>query len=268
VRNPTSRRRALGIGALAAGAWAAGTWAWAADQHAPGTADATPPALRAIWPSIGPDAARPAPVAGWLEVVLPDGQLAYLDPQQRYLLLGRLVDLWTRRDLSAERLERERGAVVQRIPEADVLWIAPEGPERGRLYVFDDPDCPFCRQAHPVLAELAARGVAVGVLLYPVVRLHPAAYGKSVAIWCAADRRAALDRAMRGDAVAVPEAGCAHPVDRNLVLGRLAGVTGTPFWLAASGRALAGARSLDELLQLAGVREEGPGARREPAPQN
>jgi thiol:disulfide interchange protein DsbC len=89
--------------------------------------------------------------------------------------------------------------------------------------------------------------------LYPVVRLHPAAYGKSVAIWCADDRRAALDRAMRGDTVAAPETGCAHPVDRNLVLGRLAGVTGTPFWMAASGRALAGARPLDELLQLAGV---------------
>ncbi|WP_447859703.1 DsbC family protein [Nitrospira calida] len=217
-----------------------------------------PAPLEALWPDLAPDAVQPAPLPGWRELVTPDGQVVYLDPSGRYALAGRLVDLWTRRDLSQERLARDRAAQVKTIPEADVLWIRPAGEVRGRLYVFDDPDCPFCRQAHPTLAALAARGVEVGVVLYPVARLHPEAYGKAVAIWCAEDRQAMLDRAMRGEAPAAPAAPCPHPVDRNVRLGRRLGVTGTPYWIAPSGRALAGVRELAELLVLSGAEPPAP----------
>jgi thiol:disulfide interchange protein DsbC len=216
-----------------------------------------PPLVRALWPDLKAGAVQSAPIgAGWREIVTPEGQVVYLDPSQRYAVVGQAMDLWTRRNLSMERLERERVVEVRTIPEEDVLWIKPEGPATGRIYVFDDPDCPYCREAHPRLAELAARGVEVGVLLYPVPRLHPAAYGKSVGIWCAADRRAALDRAMRGDPIDPPATACDHPVDRNLRLGRRMGVTGTPYWVAASGRALSGARPIEELLALSGGRED------------
>lgn len=228
-----------------------------------GAEDPVPPLVQALWPELKPEAVQPAAVAGWREIVTPDGQVIYLDPSQRYAVMGRLVDLWSRRDLTQERLERDRVSVVREIDDADVIWIKPDPDHaaRGRLYVFDDPDCPYCREAHPRLAELAAQGIEVGVLLDPVVRLHPQAYGKSVAIWCAEDRRGALDRAMRGEALAAPAAACAHPVDRNLRLARRLGVTGTPYWVAPSGKALAGARTLEELLALSGLNGAGPSTR-------
>lgn len=224
--------------------------------------EAVPPLVQALWPGIKPEQVRAAPVAGWREIVTPDGLVVYLDPSQRYVITGHLLDLWTRRDLTSERLDRERVTLVREIADDDVLWIKPEGPVSGRLYVFDDPDCPYCREAHPRLAELTAQGVEVGVILYPIMRLHPEAYGKSVAVWCLEDRRAAFDRAMRGESVGPPQSVCEHPIDRNIRLGRRVGVTGTPYWVAPSGRALAGVRGIDELLALS--RESGAAADQRP----
>lgn len=212
-----------------------------------------PPLVRALWPEVAADAVGPGPLPGWLEIVTPDGQVAYLDPSQRHVVVGQWMDLWTRQNLSQERVARKRGQVVGEIPAADVLWLRPSGAPVGRLYVFDDPDCPYCRQAHSRLGELVARGVEVGVVLYPVVRLHPQAYAKSAAIWCATEPARALDQAMAGAELTPPERPCAHPIDRNLLLGRRLGVTGTPFWVAPAGRTAAGVRSLEELLALSGV---------------
>jgi thiol:disulfide interchange protein DsbC len=221
-----------------------------------------PPVARMLWPDLAPAAVQSAPMSGWMEIVTPEGQVAYLDPTQRYVVLGQAIDLWTRRNLTTERLERERVTEARALPERDLLWVRPEGAERkGRIFMFTDPDCPYCREVHPRLKELAAAGVEIGVVLYPIPRLHPAAYGKSVGIWCATDQLAELDRAMRGDPIDPPAAPCDHPVDRNIRLGRRIGVTGTPYWLSVSGQSLAGVRSVEDLLSLAGV-PSAPTARR------
>lgn len=213
-------------------------------------AESAPSIVQQLWPELPPEAAKPSAIPGWQEVLLPDGTVLYVESSQRYAIIGRLVDLWTRQDLTALRLETERRNAAAAIPSTDVVWAAPSGPPRGRLYVFDDPDCPYCRRAHPLIRALTEQGIEVGILLYPLTRIHPDAYNKSVAIWCSGDRLASLDQVMSGQAVAPPDPPCDHPIDRNIALGRKIGVTGTPYWLSSRGKALSGVQPLEALLRL------------------
>lgn len=214
-------------------------------------AESMSPIIQQLWPELPAEATKSSVISGWQEVVLPDGTVLYVEPSQRYAIIGRLVDLWTRQDLTALRLETERRNTAATIPSTDVIWAAPSGPPRGRLYVFDDPDCPYCRRAHPVIRALTEQGIEVGILLYPLTRIHPDAYSKSIAVWCSGDRLVSLDQVMSGQAVAPPDdPPCEHPIDRNIALGRKIGVTGTPYWLSPRGKALSGVQPLDVLLHL------------------
>lgn len=201
----------------------------------------------------------PTEIAGWYLVETDgaalDASILYVHESLRYVFSGGLFDLASGRNLTREYLRRKQQEVLSGLDLSKVILLKPQAeaqrePALHPIVVFDDPDCPFCRKFHPEVKKIVQAGVPVAVVLYPLVRPHPDAYRKSVAIWCAADQAVMLDHALAGQPVPSPEQPCAHPIDENLKLGHDLHVSSTPSIFLPNGTLVLGHRSAEEILAL------------------
>ena len=206
--------------------------------HATGETDAVLAALKQKYPATTFTSVAPAPVAGLYEVVM-GRKIAYTDRSGRYFMYGSLVDMKTNDDLTAARREDLTRVDVKKLPLQDAI-VRVNGKGRHTLYVFSDPDCPFCRRLEPELDKLD--DVTIRIFLYPIESLHSDAARKAQAIWCQGDDRGRLElwhrAVMHVDDVVTAQ--CDNPLKRNLALGASLGLQGTPTLIAADGRVLPG----------------------------
>lgn len=181
----------------------------------------------------------PAAVKGLYEVVM-GHRIAYTDTTGRYFMYGSLVDMKTNDDLTAARLTDLSRVDVRKLPLQDAL-VRVNGKGRRTMYLFSDPDCPFCRRLEPELDKLD--DVTIYIFPYPLEALHSDAARKAKAIWCETDEKKRLDLwhgvVMKTQDVSTAE--CPNPIKRNLALGEALGLQGTPTLIAADGRTLPGA---------------------------
>ncbi len=197
--------------------------------------------LKAKYPALTIDAVNKTPVPGLFEVVM-GRKLAYSDASGRYFMFGSVVDMLKHEDLSAARLEVLARIDVRTLPLKD-SFTRVVGKGRRHLYVFSDPDCPYCRRLEPELDKLD--DVTIHTFLYPIAQLHEDAGRKAETIWCQGDDKArwALWHHVVGGDDPVETRKCDNPLERNLALGQTLGVVGTPTLVAADGRTLPGMKA-------------------------
>ena len=217
-------------------------WAAAASAALAQSGGGLSATLQQRYPGTPFDSVAVTPVPGLSEVVM-GTNVAYVDASGRYFLFGRLFDMQTQRDLTAERQERLSAIDFSALPlDAAIKTIRGSG--RRSLAVFSDPDCPHCRALEESLAAL--ENVTVYTFLFPVGALHPGAREKAIAVWCAPDRAQAWTALMRRG-ISPASATCAHPIDRVVALGAALRVQGTPTLFAGDGRRLVGAQPAAEI---------------------
>jgi len=230
---------ALLTGALAAGA------AMAADAPSgvtPAVVQQVTQSLRTLAPDVQVDAVQVAPIPGFYQVIA-SGQLMYLSTDGKYLLNGDLIDLSRGRNLSEPAWAAFRKRELAKVPAAQRIVYAPPNP-KYTVTVFTDVNCGYCRALHEHVAEFNREGIAVEYLAWPREGVASTSgrptptYGEMVSVWCAADRHAAFNDAVKGKAPAT--ASCANPVAEQFDLGMKLGVGGTPTIIAPDGRTLGG----------------------------
>lgn len=195
-------------------------------------------ALREHYPNLAISSVSRTPVDGIFEVVA-GKHVAYSDRGGRYFMYGSLVDMQTREDLTAARTDWLSRIDVAKLPLKD-SFARVVGKGTRKLYVFSDPDCPYCRRLEPELAKLT--DVTIYTFPFPIASLHSDAARKAEAIWCLADERgrAELWRRVVIDQEKVATKACANPIERNVALGESLGIQATPTLVAGDGRLLAG----------------------------
>jgi thiol:disulfide interchange protein DsbC len=203
---------------------------------------------------------KPAPIPGLYEMVF-GTRVAYVSADGRYMLMGDLIDLDSRANLTATR----RGALVLKsidaLGEANMIVLGPAKSKRT-LTVFTDVDCPYCARLNQEVPKLTQAGVKVRYLLYPRAGKGSETYRRSVAVWCAQDRAKAIDIAIAKSSGKLEMKTCANPVDEHLRLGQEVGVEGTPTIVMDDGRVLPGYAPAAELLAALGLQD---GKKAEPA---
>ncbi len=118
------------------------------------------------------------------------------------------------------------------------------GSGRRKLFVFSDPDCPYCQQLEKSLAQL--EDTTVYVLPFPLTGLHPNAQVIAESIWCAKDKSAVWrDYLLLGKKPKV--ANCPNPIDKNIALAGEFQIQGTPAILFEDGTLVPGAIPLDRI---------------------
>ncbi len=219
------------------------------EPHAPGIPAqyaALAAKLQKQFPEYPIDSIRPSGVEGIVEVLVGGDRIIYSDTAGEHFFNGHLFDVEGHRDLTDERLEEVTRVDVKQLPLADAFDVV-HGNGKRQVYLFEDPDCPYCRKLEEQLPKV--NDVTFHIFLFPLTSLHPHAYEHALGIWCSKDRpKAWADKMLKG--IDPPAAKCDNPLDRNLALGDKLHINGTPTLILANGRPHSGTVTAQELEQL------------------
>jgi thiol:disulfide interchange protein DsbC len=182
------------------------------------------------------------------EVVSSGNRIFYTDAKGEFGLIGNLIDLKTRENLTQRRQDELSVVDFSSLP-FDQAIVKVKGDGSRKLAVFTDPDCPYCKRLEQELAKVS--NVTVYVFLLPLAQLHPDAPRKARAVWCAADQAQAWDALMmEGKEPAAPSPECQDPIGEVAKVAGRIGIRGTPGLAFASGKLVPGAIGAEQIEQL------------------
>lgn len=177
------------------------------------------------------------------------------------LINGSVIDLRTKQNLT-QALEFANRPKID-VTQLNLKNAIKFGNGARKLYVFSDPDCPYCRRLDPILSSL--KDVTIYLFPFPLAQLHPNAPGVAEAIWCQSDRVAAwseyqdLARQMPEPALLdawhqylhthnqPDQPTCATPISQNLAFGEKWDINGTPALIFEDGTLVPGLESADRI---------------------
>lgn len=203
-------------------------------------------ALKQLIPNATIDTVKDAPVPGFSEVIV-GGQVIYVSNDGKYLMQGLLYDVAARQDLTERSMRSVRKKEMDAAPVKErIIFSPPNGKVKHRVAVFTDIDCGYCQRLHSQMAQYNELGIEIQYLLFPRAGVPSDASRKAVAVWCAADNRAALTDAKAGKDPGNAE--CANPIEAQYHLGQKVGVSGTPSIVMGDGSFMPGYLPPQDLL--------------------
>jgi thiol:disulfide interchange protein DsbC len=201
--------------------------------------------LRQQYPATRFTSVAATPMPGIFEVVM-GSSVGYMGMDARYMIFGRMVDISTNKDLTAERQEKASRIDIKNFENLDVIVPSPAntGPS---VWIFSDPLCGYCRQLEATLAEMPNLKVHIILLAQ-----QPGSREAARSVMCAKERGKAWNALMREGKTLPPTRDCSlDMIDRNAQTAARLGVQGTPTIVAVNGARLEGAVGRDELLRWA-----------------
>jgi len=201
---------------------------------------------------------KQSPAKGLFELLVErEGQkgILLMDFGKKHLIQGMVVDLETLKPVSAHEQgliqpKQQTSVDVKSIPgQLAVVMGNPKGTKK--LYVFTDPDCPYCRKGHAELKKLAgiAPDVAIHVMLFPLP-MHPAAYDKSRTVF-ETKSLDLLDKAFEGKDVPKPKKESSKKaIDEIVKFANANGISGTPTMVMPDGTIEVGMRDAETMKKM------------------
>lgn len=210
-------------------------------------------------------------LTGW---VLSQGgrySVVYTTADRKTLVAGELIDERGQKlsDAYEDQFvpKPDFAAAYKRLEKSAYVVEGPGQAAKNVVYVFVDPNCPFCNMAWRALQPYEAIGLQVRWI--PVATLGPTSLPKAVEVLAASDKTAALRRmeANHGKPWTAPAgiSGTSHPginkqILENGEIMNLFGIAGTPgiIWRDKQGtvRVKSGMPRLSELPALTGLPEQ------------
>ncbi|WP_425953200.1 DsbC family protein [Ralstonia pseudosolanacearum] len=201
--------------------------------------DAVMATLKQKYPNTTFTSVEASPLPGVYELIM-GKNIAYTDKEGHYFLFGSLYDMEKREDLTAPKRDAANKVDVSKFPLKDAI-VRVKGKGTRKMFLFSDPDCPFCKQLETqALTQLD--DVTIYTFLFPLDSLHPQASAKSESVWCLPEkeRAAAWDKLLT-TGVQPPMKKCDNPVAKIAALADGLGIRGTPTMISGDGRMMPGA---------------------------
>ena len=201
---------------------------------------------------------KQAPAKGLFELLVEKDSkqgVIFIDYGKKHLLQGMIVNLESLQPVSAHAQELQQPKQVttvdiSKIPvENAVVMGNPKGPKK--LYVFTDPDCPYCKKGHLELKKLAsiAPDVAIHVMLFPLP-MHPGAYDKSRTV-LETKSLELMDKAFDGRDVPKPtKESSKKAIEEIIAFANANGISGTPTMVMPDGKVEVGMRDAETLKKM------------------
>jgi thiol:disulfide interchange protein DsbC len=190
---------------------------------------------------------RPSPIAGIYEFSQ-GAEISYLTADGKYFIDGNLYDMKTRDNLTEALRTHARVALINAVPESEMLIFSPANP-KYTITVFTDVDCQYCRKLHSQMAELNRLGIRVRYMFYPRTGPGTESWKKAEVVWCSPNRNDALTRAKAGAALDMNKICAPTPVKREYELGESIGVRGTPAIVTENGDYINGYMEPHDLIE-------------------
>ena len=165
-----------------------------------------------------------------------------------YLFIGQLVDPKNQKNLTEKRLIEFNKIDVKQLPlEQAIRYV--KGDVKRTLYIFTDPDCPYCQKLEQYMT--AIDNVTVYLFPFPLKTLHPQAEEIANKIWCAKNQYEAWEDYMLHRKAPKNSGQCSTPIQKNLILGQKLQINGTPTLFLKNGVRIAGMpQNVEQIEQL------------------
>ncbi|MBI5101668.1 MAG: DsbC family protein [Nitrospirae bacterium] len=195
-----------------------------------------------------------SPVRGMWEVSVEDRgkrDALYVGFSKRHVVRGTILEVTPPVSKAQEKPAEPKARVIDisKVPLEGSLVLGDKNAAH-KVFVFTDPDCPYCAKLHLELKKVIAEGsdIAFYLKLMPL-KMHPDAYWKSQSIMCGNSLEMLEDNFEKRQ---VPRPVCETKViDENLKLAGELGITGTPTLIMPDGFVMSGgsdAKALRELI--------------------
>jgi thiol:disulfide interchange protein DsbC len=206
-------------------------------------------AVETLLPEVKVEAIAKSGVLGLYEVrvATPRGmQIIYADEAGNYLVLGNIIDVRQKQDLTEARMNKLTAVNFAELPLAQAFKIVRGQGSRHMAY-FTDPRCPYCRRLDQELSKVD--DVTVHVFLIPIISPESAPLSK--AVWCSPDRaKAWLDLMLKDVTPPQVKGDCDAPLEKNIAFSRKHRINATPTLIFADGKRVGGALPAAELTKL------------------
>jgi len=187
-----------------------------------------------------------SPVSGMYLTTI-DGVSGYVSADGRYFIVGDMLDLASRKNVTEEKRKATRRELLKKIGPGEAIVFGPEKPKYS-ITVFTDVDCPYCKKLHGEVEELVRKGVEVRYVAFPRSGPGTKSWRTMTAVWCAGDRREALSRATKGEEVTAGRKCSDAVIAKHYELGQKLGIAGTPMIVLGDGTSLGGYMAPDKLV--------------------
>ena len=171
-----------------------------------------------------------------------DNQIVYVNEQAEHIFVGSMIRLKDQRNLTKDLAVQQQPLIdIQKLPLNDAIKTV-KGTGKRQLVVFSDPNCPYCKTLDANLAQL--NDVTIYTFLYPI---KTQSIIPSKQVWCSPNKAYAWQNLMAKGVQPTVAATCETPIERNLLLGKQLGLTGTPVIIFSNGQKAMGAYSSVEI---------------------
>ena len=171
-----------------------------------------------------------------------DNQIVYVNEQAEHIFVGSMIRLKDQRNLTKDLAVQQQPLIdIQKLPLNDAIKTV-KGTGKRQLVVFSDPNCPYCKTLDANLAQL--NDVTIYTFLYPI---KTQSIIPSKQVWCPPNKAYAWQSLMAKGVQPTAAATCETPIERNLLLGKQLGLTGTPVIIFSNGQKAMGAYSSVEI---------------------
>ncbi len=211
--------------------------------------------LKSLDPSVEVESVDFSKLKGLYEVVVKkDGKanILYLDFGKSHIVLGRIIDIVNKKDVTRESMEEHNKIDVSKISVKNALVM---GNKQGKkkIYIFSDPECPFCTKLHDEVKLLLNEepDLKVYIILFGLP-MHKDAGWKTQSIVC--ESKKDMDKAIKmledsyhKNDVPRIECGKVNYAAENKKLADSLGIGATPTIVFSNGKVVMGAVSKDEI---------------------
>ncbi|WP_315075197.1 DsbC family protein [Acinetobacter guillouiae] len=199
--------------------------------------------LKTKYPEIQVKSVQNSPIKDVYEVYM-GGRIVYTNEEAKYFFVGNLIDLKEQKNLTEERMQALKSIDVKSLPLKQAIKHVKGKGERV-IYVFSDPDCPYCQNLEKELKNID--NLTVYLFLYPITRLHPNAESISQQIWCSKNQYQAWEDYLIDKKQPSANKSCTTPIEKNIALAKSLEVDGTPTFFLQDGTRISGAREAGEI---------------------
>jgi len=165
------------------------------------------------------------------------------------MLVGDLIQTSNKQNLTEEVRKGSRLALLNSVPESDMVVYKPKGKAEHTVTVFTDIDCGYCRKFHKEMKDYLAKGIKVRYMSFPRAGKGSDSYKKAATVWCSKDPNKAMDNAKLGKDFKISEKLCdkTGTIDNAMSLVRKLGLRGTPALMLEDGTIVPGYMPADKL---------------------
>lgn len=181
------------------------------------------------------------PVRGLYQVIV-GPKVVYMTKDAQFMIDGDLINLSTNKNYSEDAKTAIRMSEIDALGEPNMVVYKPET-VKHTITVVTDINCPYCR-LHKEIPQYLGNGIKVRYIFMPLKGNED--INKTVSVWCADDRKAALDVANASGVIEPKE--CNNPILKHMELARKLGVRGTPAIILENGDMLPGYVQMNKLV--------------------